>query len=53
MRVAARIETGDGTISSHDLWTFSRLAGNADPAWVLIATDNEADSPDLPPDHGV
>jgi predicted lipid-binding transport protein (Tim44 family) len=48
---AARIATADGEIETRDLWTFSRLAGNADPAWVLIATDNEDDSDQMPPDH--
>ena len=52
VRFAARISTADGETESRDLWTFSRLAGNADPSWVLIATDNEDDSADLPPDHG-
>jgi predicted lipid-binding transport protein (Tim44 family) len=52
VRFAARISTAEGETVSRDLWTFSRLAGNADPAWVLIATDNEEDSADLPPDHG-
>ncbi|WP_164157151.1 Tim44/TimA family putative adaptor protein [Sandarakinorhabdus rubra] len=52
VRFVARIATADGETESRDLWTFSRLAGNPDPAWVLIATDNEADSTDLPPDHG-
>ena len=50
VRFAARVATGDGETSSVDLWTFSRLAGSADPAWVLIATDNEADSDQMPPD---
>jgi predicted lipid-binding transport protein (Tim44 family) len=52
---AARIATGNdgsgGEIETLDLWTFSRLAGNTDPAWVLIATDNEDDSDQMPPDH--
>jgi len=52
VRFVARIGTADGETQTRDLWTFSRLAGNADPAWVLIATDNEDDSADLPPDHG-
>jgi predicted lipid-binding transport protein (Tim44 family) len=52
VRFVARINTADGETQTRDLWTFSRLAGNADPAWVLIATDNEDDSADLPPDHG-
>jgi predicted lipid-binding transport protein (Tim44 family) len=52
VRFTARIGTADGETETRDLWTFSRLAGNADPSWVLIATDNEDDSADLPPDHG-
>ncbi|WP_353216695.1 Tim44/TimA family putative adaptor protein [Sandarakinorhabdus sp.] len=51
VRFTARVAAPDGETTSHDLWTFSRLAGNADPAWVLIATDNEADSGDMLPDH--
>jgi predicted lipid-binding transport protein (Tim44 family) len=47
----ARVATDAGETETRDLWTFSRLAGNADPAWVLIATDNLDDSSDLPPDH--
>ena len=50
VRFAARIATADGEIETRDLWTFSRLAGNSDPAWVLIATDNEDDSEQMPPD---
>lgn len=50
VRFSARVSTADGETESHDLWTFSRLAGSADPAWVLIATDNEADSSDMLPD---
>jgi predicted lipid-binding transport protein (Tim44 family) len=51
VRFTARVATGEGETTSHDLWTFSRLAGSPDPAWVLIATDNEADSSDMLPDH--
>lgn len=51
VRFAARVATADGETQSIDLWTFSRLAGSADPAWVLIATDNEDDSDQMPPDH--
>jgi len=53
VRFDARIATADGETNTSDLWTFSRLAGSSDPAWVVIATDNEDDSADLPPDHGV
>jgi predicted lipid-binding transport protein (Tim44 family) len=42
VRFAARVATGDGTITTNDLWTFSRHVGSPDPAWVLIATDDEA-----------
>ena len=52
VRFVARIATAEGETETRDLWTFSRLAGSMDPAWVLIATDNEDDSADLPPDHG-
>lgn len=51
VRFAARVATAAGETNSHDLWTFSRLAGSPDPAWVLIATDNEADSSEMLPDH--
>lgn len=51
VRFVARIATADGEIVTRDLWTFSRLAGSTDPAWVLIATDNEDDSDQMPPDH--
>lgn len=46
----ARIATADGETETRDLWTFSHLAGSVDPAWVLIATDNEDDSDQMPPD---
>ena len=46
----ARIATADSEIETRDLWTFSRLAGSTDPSWVLIATDNEDDSDQMPPD---
>ena len=51
VRFAARIATAEGETETFDLWTFSRLAGSADPAWVVIATDNEDDSDQMPPDH--
>lgn len=51
VRFVARIASADGETETRDLWTFSRLAGNPDPAWVLIATDNEDDSAQMPPDH--
>lgn len=51
VRFAARIATAEGETETRDLWTFSRLAGSPDPAWVLIATDNEDDSEQMPPDH--
>jgi len=51
VRFAARVATAEGQIESRDVWTFSRHVNSSDPAWVLIATDNEDDSADLPPDH--
>ena len=50
VRFSARVSMAEGETESHDLWTFSRLAGSLDPAWVLIATDNEADSSEMLPD---
>jgi predicted lipid-binding transport protein (Tim44 family) len=29
-------------VQTHDLWTFSRHVGSADPNWLLIETDDEA-----------
>ncbi|MFC3712363.1 Tim44/TimA family putative adaptor protein [Sphingoaurantiacus capsulatus] len=29
-------------VQTHDLWTFSRHMGSADPNWLLIETDDEA-----------
>jgi predicted lipid-binding transport protein (Tim44 family) len=39
-----RIIEGDpnGTVETHDVWTFSRHTTSADPAWLLIATDEVA-----------
>ena len=36
-----RIVAGDpnASVETHDLWTFSRHTTSADPAWLLIATD--------------
>lgn len=51
VRFVARIASAEGETETRDLWTFSRLAGSPDPAWVLIATDNEDDSDQMPPDH--
>lgn len=42
VRFAATIATGDAAAAGHDVWTFSRHAGAADPAWLLIATDVDA-----------
>ncbi|MEI6418670.1 MAG: Tim44/TimA family putative adaptor protein [Sphingomonadales bacterium] len=39
---------GAPAASTVDVWTFSRHIGNADPAWVLIATDGEP-GPDSDP----
>jgi predicted lipid-binding transport protein (Tim44 family) len=52
VRFGVRLATGDAEIETRDVWTFSRHVASVDPAWVLIATDNEDDSADLPPDHG-
>lgn len=51
VRLVARVASAEDEIETRDLWTFSRLAGSSDPAWVLIATDNEDDSEQMPPDH--
>jgi predicted lipid-binding transport protein (Tim44 family) len=32
----------NGTVETHDVWTFSRHVTSADPAWLLIATDEVA-----------
>jgi predicted lipid-binding transport protein (Tim44 family) len=39
-----RVIAGDPnkTVETHDLWTFSRHTASADPAWILVATDEEA-----------
>ncbi len=42
VRFAATIATGAETAAGHDVWTFSRHIGAADPAWLLIATDADA-----------
>jgi predicted lipid-binding transport protein (Tim44 family) len=43
VRFAARIKTGTAEpVPTIDVWTFSRHIGSADPAWLLIATDDEA-----------
>lgn len=31
----------DHPVETHDLWTFSRHSGSQDPAWLLIATDED------------
>jgi predicted lipid-binding transport protein (Tim44 family) len=38
-----RVIAGDPNraVETHDLWTFSRHLNSADPAWLLIATDEE------------
>lgn len=42
VRFVARISSnGTETAPATDLWTFSRHAGSRDPAWLLIATDDE------------
>ncbi|MGL6044097.1 MAG: Tim44/TimA family putative adaptor protein, partial [Sandaracinobacteroides sp.] len=39
-----RVTAGDPnkTVETHDLWTFSRHTASSDPAWLLVATDEEA-----------
>lgn len=39
-----RVVAGDPTqtVETHDLWTFSRHTASSDPAWLLVATDEEA-----------
>lgn len=39
-----RVIAGDPGVSveTHDLWTFSRHTTSSDPAWLLVATDEEA-----------
>lgn len=42
VRFVARVATADGTNTTTDLWTFSRHIASPDPAWVLIATDDDS-----------
>ncbi len=39
-----RVIAGDPnqSVQTHDLWTFSRHTASDDPAWLLVATDEEA-----------
>jgi predicted lipid-binding transport protein (Tim44 family) len=39
-----RVVAGDpnASVETHDLWTFSRHTSSSDPAWLLVATDEEA-----------
>ena len=39
-----RVIVGDPatSVETHDLWTFSRHTASPDPAWLLVATDEEA-----------
>ena len=39
-----RVIAGDPnrSVETHDIWTFSRHVKSPDPAWLLIATDEEA-----------
>lgn len=39
-----RVIAGDpnASVETHDLWTFSRHTTSSDPAWLLVATDEEA-----------
>ncbi len=32
----------DAPVETHDLWTFSRHTASNDPAWLLVATDEDA-----------
>jgi predicted lipid-binding transport protein (Tim44 family) len=42
VRFVARISNnGTEAAPATDVWTFSRHAGSRDPAWLLIATDDE------------
>ncbi len=42
---AGRLIAGDphASVETHDLWTFSRHTASSDPAWILIATDEDTD----------
>jgi len=42
VRFEATIAVDDVPSAGHDVWTFSRHVGGADPAWLLIATDADA-----------
>jgi predicted lipid-binding transport protein (Tim44 family) len=39
-----RVVAGDpnASVETHDIWTFSRHTTSSDPAWLLVATDEEA-----------
>jgi predicted lipid-binding transport protein (Tim44 family) len=39
-----RVIAGDPSksVETHDIWTFSRHTASQDPAWLLVATDEEA-----------
>jgi len=39
-----RVIAGDPnqSVETHDLWTFSRHTASSDPAWLLVATDEDA-----------
>ena len=39
-----RVISGDPqrSVETHDLWTFSRHSSSPDPAWIIVATDEEA-----------
>jgi predicted lipid-binding transport protein (Tim44 family) len=39
-----RVIAGDPnqSVETHDIWTFSRHTASPDPAWILVATDEEA-----------
>lgn len=44
VRFESTIATGETTAAGHDVWTFSRHVGAHDPAWLLIATDGDAEA---------
>ncbi|GGE13028.1 hypothetical protein GCM10011529_19270 [Polymorphobacter glacialis] len=46
VRFDARVAAGNGEPeATNDVWTFSRHIGSGDPAWLLIATDDDDNIP--------
>lgn len=41
VRFNARVTIGGAATTTFDVWTFSRHIGSRDPAWLLIATDDD------------